>query len=193
MDEGKIVIANLSKATLGNDLSALLGSMLLTRILLAGLSRGSIPQDRRRPFYVYVDELATFHAEAALYSMLSELRKFGVGVIGTTQYLAQLSDELRGALFGNANTLVTFRTSAEDAEYLEKEFRPATVDAIANLDPYHVFLKLSVDGVSRPPFPARTLSLPPPLRSYQAEIIARSRARYARPRAVVERGIAVAP
>src|SRR5437879_3448991 len=157
MDEGRIVIANFSKAALGEDLSALLGSMLLTRLLLAGLSRGDMPEAERRPFFLYVDELASFRAEGALASMLSELRKFGIGITTSQQHLAQTGDELRGALFGNANTLVTFRTSAEDAEYLAREFSPATPEALANLDRFHCYLKLSVDGVTRTPFPARTV------------------------------------
>jgi DNA helicase HerA-like ATPase len=189
MDQGKIVVANLSKAALGEDLSALLGSMLLTRLLLAGLSRGDIPPEARRPFFLYIDELATFHAEGALASMLSELRKFAVGVTSTQQFLAQVGDELRGALFGNANSLITFRASAEDADYLEREFRPATTDALTSLDRCHIYAKLSVSGVTRTPFPARTLLLPGPARSHRAEIIERSRARYARPRGVVEGGL----
>jgi hypothetical protein len=193
MDQGKIVIANFSKAHLGEDLSAFLGSLFLTRLLLAGLSRGDTPPETRRAFFVYIDELGSFGAERAVGSMLSELRKFAIGVVTCQQFLSQLDSRLRAALFGNASTVLTFRTSAEDAEYLEKEFRPATADELANLDRFHIYAKMSIQGVTKTPFPAVTLPPPHVARSYRSEIIRRSRERYARPRALVENDRVAAP
>jgi Type IV secretion-system coupling protein DNA-binding domain len=186
MDRGKIVIANFSKAHLGEDLSAFLGSLFLTRFLLAGLSRGDVPEETRRPFFLYVDELASFGAERAVASMLSELRKFRIGVVTTQQFVIQTDEKLRAALFGNASTILTFRVSAEDAEYLEKEFSPATAQELVNLDRFHMYVKTSVQGVTKTPFPAVTLPPPQLARSYRADIIRASREQYARPRAQVE-------
>ena len=157
MNEGKILIVDLSKGKIGEDASNLLGAMLLTRIELAALGRASLSSDRRKDFYVYIDEFYNF-TTASFANILAEARKYGIGLILAHQYIEQLSEELRAAIFGNVGTIVSFRLGAHDAEYLAREFYPAfkEVDLI-NLPQYHVSLKLMIDGVTGDPFSAVTL------------------------------------
>ena len=188
MDEGRVLIVNLAKGALGEDNSALLGSMILTRLLLAALSRQDTPESERRPFFLYVDEFPNFATQGTVSALLSESRKFKIGLTLVQQYIAQASDDLRGAIFGNVGTLITFRCGAEDAVYLAREFRPIfTSDDLVNLPRYDVALKLNVHGVSTTPFSASTLPPQPVITSHRSQIIQRSRERYARPRVVVER------
>ncbi len=186
MDEGKLLIVNLSKGQLGEDVSALLGSMLLTRLLLAAYSRQDVPEASRRPFFVYVDELASFATQSTLSAFLAESRKFSVALIASGQFLAALSDDLRAAL-SNAGTLVSFQLGAEDAEYIAKEMPPLVPEQLMNLDRHHVYVKQTAGPSVRAPFSAVTLPPVPVGESYRAQIIRRSRDLYARPRAVVER------
>ncbi len=102
MDKGKVLVVNLAKGALGEDTAALLGSMVLTRIMLAAFTRQDIPERDRRPFFLYVDEFPSFATSATMSTLLSEARKYKVGLVLSHQYLAQLSDDLRGAIFGNA-------------------------------------------------------------------------------------------
>lgn len=121
MDSGKILIMNLSKGRIGEDASALLGAMMITKLQLAAMSRVDIPEGQRRDFYLYVDEFQNFSTESFA-SILSEARKYRLNITLAHQYVAQLSDEVRAAVFGNVGTLVSFRIGAEDADELEKEF-----------------------------------------------------------------------
>ncbi len=164
--------------------------MLLTRLLLAALSRADLPENARRPFFLYVDEFPTFATQSTLASLLSEARKYRLALTLSHQYLAQLPESLRGAIFGNVGTLLAFRVGAEDAEYLAREFAPFSVDELTNLERHHVCAKVSRDGVTSTPFAARTYSPLPVAQSSRDQIIRVSRERYARPRNVVERTIA---
>lgn len=157
MDEGKILLVNLAKGKLGEDSSSLLGGLLVTTIGLAGFSRADLAEEKRRPFYVYIDEFQTF-TTLALANMLSELRKHGVGLVLAHQYLDQLETEIRNAVLGNAGTLIVFRVGAKDAGFLAREFMPALerVDLLT-LPNYHIYLKLMVDGEPVAPFSAITL------------------------------------
>ncbi len=191
MDEGKILILNLSKGRIGEDASKLLGGLLITKLQLAAMSRVDIPESQRRDFFLYVDEFQNFATESFV-NILSEARKYRLSLILAHQYIAQMEEGVRDAVFGNVGTLISFRVGAEDAEYLEKEFSPEfTAQDLVNLPKYQIYLKLMVDGVAGRPFSAETL--PPfekPTVSYREQIIKRSREKYATPREVVEEKIA---
>ncbi len=157
MDEGRVLLVNLSKGKLGEDPAALLGALLVSRLGLAGLSRADIPERDRRDFYIYLDEFQTF-TTLSLATMLSELRKYRVGLVLAHQYLSQLDEQVCDAILGNAGTIVTFRLGATDAEILEKEFTPEfRADDLVRLPNYNIYLKLMVDGSVSAPFSAETL------------------------------------
>ncbi len=192
MDNRKILILNLSKGKIGEDASALLGAMMITKIQLAAMSRVDVPENERQDFFLYVDEFQNFSTESFAH-ILSEARKYRLNLILAHQYMAQLSDEVRDAVFGNVGTLISFRVGAEDAEELEKEFRPyiQSLDLV-NLGKIQICLKLMIDGVASNPFTAQTL---PPINDgddyseNRPKILRVSRERYARPRAKVEEKI----
>lgn len=191
MDEGKILIMNLSKGRIGEDNSALLGSMMITKIQLAAMSRVDIPEHERRDFYLYVDEFQNF-ATDSFANILSEARKYRLNLIMAHQYVEQLGEKVKPAVFGNVGTLIVFRVGAADAEELVKEFTPTfTEEDIVNLPKYEFYLKLMIDGVASDPFSARGL---PPLTEDEKtgnveKVINVSRERYARGRREVEEKI----
>ncbi|MBI1755312.1 type IV secretory system conjugative DNA transfer family protein, partial [Candidatus Azambacteria bacterium] len=124
MDEGKILVMNLSKGRVGEDSSALIGAMLITKIQQAAMSRVDLVKEEDRPdFYLYVDEVQNFATESFA-GILSEARKYHLNMILAHQYVAQLGDEVRDAVFGNVGTMISFRIGADDAEFFEKEFAP---------------------------------------------------------------------
>ena len=192
MNEGKILLVNVSKGKIGEDNSGLLGAMIITKIQLAAMERVRIPEEDRRDFYMYVDEFQNF-ATDSFASILSEARKYRLDLIVAHQYIGQLvtdtSTKVRDAVFGNVGTMLVFRVGADDAEYLEKEFDPEfTPQDLVNLPNHHIYLKLMVNGMTSRPFSATTL---PPLEfttdpSVKDRVMAYSRARYARPREEVE-------
>ena len=198
MDEGKILIANLSKGKIGEDNSRLLGALLITKLQLAAMSRVDIPEQERRDFFLYVDEFQNFATEAFV-NILSEARKYRLSLTLANQYLGQLdemtptgkSTRIREAIFGNVGTMIIFRVGAEDALFLEKEFGPDVLaQDLINLPKYNAFVKLMVDGVATAPFSAQTLPLPPkPKISNALKIIKVSRERYARERKKIEEKI----
>lgn len=195
MDEGKILIANLSKGRIGEDNSRLLGALLITKIYLAAMSRVDIPEEQRRDFYLYVDEFQNFATESFV-GILSEARKYRLNLTLAHQYIAQLeemtamgkSTKVRDAVFGNVGTIITFRVGAEDAEFLEKEFTPEFMaQDFVNLAKYNIYIKLMIDGVASRPFSANTLPLfPQNVVSNKEKIIKVSRERYGTMRKVVE-------
>lgn len=194
MDEKKILLLNLSKGRIGEDASALLGAMMITKIQMAAMGRVDIPEAERQDFYLYVDEFQNFVTNSFA-DILSEARKYRLNLIIAHQYIAQLvtadSTRVRDAVFGNVGTLVTFRVGADDAEFLAKEFTPTFDETdLVNLGKYDVYLKLMIDGIASTPFSASTL---PPLPKEQTnieKIIKVSRERYATQRAVIEDKIA---
>ncbi len=193
MDNRKILIINLSKGQVGEDSANLLGSMLITKIYLAAMSRADMrePDLAKLPnFYLYVDEFQSF-ANESFADILSEARKYKLNLTIAHQYIEQMSDEVRAAVFGNVGTMITFRVGATDAEHLEKEFAPLfTAEDLVNLGFAQTYLKLMIDGMSSAPFSCHTL--PPiavPHISYRDIAIARSREQFARPREVVEEEI----
>ncbi len=190
MDNQKILILNLSKGKIGEDASRLLGALLITKLQLAAMSRVDMPEAERKDFYLYVDEFQNFATESFV-SILSEARKYRLSLILGHQYIHQMEESVRDAIFGNIGTLISFRVGAEDAEFLEKEFAPEfTASDLVNLAKYNIYLKLMIDGLAGRPFSAETL---PPFEklkdSNRDKIIEWSRKRYATPRAEVEEKI----
>ncbi len=192
MDKKKIFLVNLSKGRIGEDNSSLIGSMLVTKLYLAAMSRVDIPEDQRNDFYLYVDEFQNF-ATDSFADILSEARKYRLALIIAHQYILQLPEKVSDAIFGNGGTLITFRLGPQDAEFFEKEFGPEFVlEDLVNIPKYNVVLKLLIDGVASRPFSAATIA--PITKSGMFEdrsayIIQESRKLYARPRELVEEEI----
>lgn len=191
MDEGKILIMNLSKGRIGEDNSALLGAMMITKIQLAAMSRVDMPEKERKDFYLYIDEFQNFSTDSFA-NILSEARKYHLNLILAHQYIEQLSEKVKPAVFGNVGTMVSFRVGATDAEELAKEFAPVfTEEDLVNLPKYEMYLKLMIDGIASSPFSAKGL---PPLTEEEKtnnveKVIAYSREKYASSRAEVEEKI----
>ncbi len=195
MNTGKIFLVNVSKGRIGEDNSALLGGMLITKIQLAAMERVRVPEDERKDFYLYVDEFQNFVTESFA-GILSEARKYRLNLIIAHQYTGQLVTEngtaVRDAVFGNVGTMIVFRVGAPDADFLEKEFEPEiTPEDLVGLPNYNVYLKLMVDGFTSRPFSASTIA---PLKlmtevATEEEIIDMSRALYTLPKEVIEKDI----
>ncbi len=190
MDKKKILICNLSIGLTGKDNVDLIGSLLITKIFLAALSRADLPESELKtapPFYFYVDEFQNF-VNDSFAQILSQARKYNLGLTIAHQYIEQLDDNVRAAVFGNVGTMLSFRVGAGDAEVLEKEFAPQfTADDIVNLSARQVYLRLSIDGVGSRPFSAKTLPpIPEPVHSFVPAIIAFSRAVYGKAKSDVE-------
>jgi len=187
MDEKKIFVVNISKGRVGEDNSKLLGSLIITKLQLAAMSRVNIPERERKDFFLYVDEFQNF-ATSSFVSILSEARKYRLSLILGHQYITQMEEEVRDAVFGNIGTLVSFRVGPDDAEFLEKEFSPEfTATDLVNLPKYNIYVKLMIDGLTSNPFSAETL---PPLdiaeETSREKIIKVSRERYGTPKDMIE-------
>ncbi len=193
MDEKKILIVNLSKGRVGEGNARLLGSMLITKIYLAAMSRAdekATALSKLPNFYLYVDEFQSF-ADKSFADILSEARKYKLNLTIAHQYIEQMEEEVRDAVFGNVGSMIVFRVGAYDAEVLEKEFFPTfTKEDLVNLGLRQIYLKLMIDGVTSQPFSATTL---PPIevapKDFVKEIIDNSRKIFSRPRAEVEKDI----
>ena len=193
MDDKKILIVNLSKGRVGEGNARLLGSMLVTKIYLAAMSRADenaqslakLPQ-----FYLFADEFQNF-ADKSFAEILSEARKYKLNLTIAHQYIEQMEEEVRDAVFGNVGTMITFRVGAYDADVLEKEFAPVFIaEDLVNLGLRQVYLKLMIDAVTSQPFSAVTLPpIQPPRSSYVKEITDNSRKVFSKPRSVVEKEI----
>ncbi len=187
MDEGKILIVNLSKGKIGEDNMRLLGGMLITKIQMAAMERVDIKNETdRRDFYLYVDEFQNF-ANESFANILSEARKYRLNLVVAHQYIKQLDEKVAWAVFGNVGTIIAYRVGAEDAQFMENEFAPQiTIEDLVNLPKYNIYLKLMVDGVATQPFSATTL---PPIAQRtgsEPKVISVSRERYASPRPLIE-------
>ncbi|MEX1997069.1 MAG: CxxC-x17-CxxC domain-containing protein [Candidatus Andersenbacteria bacterium] len=190
MDNGKILLINVSKGKIGEDNSALLGAMLINRIQLAAMDRASMPEAERRDFYLYVDEFQNFATESFA-TILSEARKYRLNLTIAHQYITQMEEPVRDAVFGNVGTLISFRVGAFDAEYLEKEFFPTFTETdLVNLNKYNAYVKLMIHGVTSKPFSMQTI--PPAIEDFGKKdtVINVSRERYGRQREIVEEKIA---
>lgn len=189
LDQGKILIVNLSKGEIGEDASSLLGSILVTSIQLSALYRSIQPESKRRPFYLYVDEMHSF-ISLSFIDVLAEARKYKLSIFLTHQYLDQIHEKIRSAIFGNIGTLISFRVGATDAEHLTKEFYPVFNEQdLINLPRYSMYLKLMIDGASSTPFSAITVPPKPITVSYKGKVIELSRNKYGSKRYMVEKNI----
>ena len=190
MDDGKILIVNLSKGLIGEDNASILGSFLVTKIQLAAMSRSDIPNIKdRRPFFLYVDEFQNF-ATDSFATILSEARKYGLNLTVANQYISQMSDTVRNAVFGNVGTMITFRVSADDAPILAKQFEPQfEANDLLQMHNRHFIINMVINGEKTPAFSATTLTLPPPQVDNTGRIIEHTRLKYSRPRAEVEQEI----
>ena len=191
MDRRKIIIINLSKGRIGDENMKLLGGLLVTKIYLAAMSRADVPDRVAKllpNFYLFVDEFQNF-ANASFADILSEARKYKLNLTIAHQYIEQMDEIVRPAVFGNVGTMIAFRVGATDAEVLEKEFAPVFVlEDLVNLGFAQIYLKLMIDGLSSQPFSATTLPpIPHPEISFVKDIIDSSRAQYSRPKADVEK------
>lgn len=182
MDEKKILIMNLSKGLIGESNANLLGSMLTTRIYLAAMSRADLSPEKMREapnFYFYVDEFQSF-ANATFANILSEARKYHLNLTIAHQYIEQMEEEVRNAVFGNVGTTIAFRVGPFDAEVLETIFTPQFLAAdIVNLSFAQIYLTLMIDGIGSPPFSATTLPpIEPPVSSCKDMAVAASRVQF---------------
>lgn len=190
MDEGKILIANLSRGRIGEDNSNLLGAMLITKLQQAAMSRADVPEAERRDFFLYIDEFQNFSTDSFAV-VLSEARKYRLSLILAHQYLEQLTDLVKAAIIGNVGTMISFRIGAEDAEFLEKEFLPEFEDRdLVNLSNWHAYIKMIIDGAPSRPFSIQNLPPPmEPLESFSELIVDQSRKKYGTPKVTVEKQI----
>jgi hypothetical protein len=157
MDDGKVVIVNLARGQVGEDTASLLGALLVTTAALAAFSRADVPAAERRPFFVYLDEFQSFTTRS-LATMTAELRKYGVGVVASHQYLTQVEPPVIDAVLGNAGTVIAFRLGPRDADVIAQEFQPKfSVMDLVNLPNHHIYLKLMIDGAPSQAFSAATL------------------------------------
>lgn len=188
MNNKKILLMNLSKGKVGEENSALLGAMMITRIQLSAMERVRIPEDEREDFILYVDEFQNFATEAFA-TILSEARKYRLSLVMGHQYIKQVPEPVQDAVFGNVGTMICFRVGAEDAERFEQEFSETfTANDFVNLQRGHIYLKLMIDGIASKPFSAVGI---PPLsedrrHGHMEKILKVSKERYARPREIIE-------
>lgn len=182
MKQDKIIVINIAKGKLGEENTALLGSMLITKIQEAAMARVNLKEEERTEFYLYVDEFQHFATES-FNQLLSEARKFNVSITVAHQYLNQLTKSIRQTVFGNVGSFVVFRVGPEDAHFLEKEFTPEVkTEDLINLDFRDIYCKLSVDGKTTSPFSATTINTPSVTTNYIQDIVSHNRSRYGKSR-----------
>jgi hypothetical protein len=190
MDSGKILLINLSKGKIGEINMMLLGMIFVSKIQMAAMSRADIPEDQRKDFFLYVDEFQNF-ATDSFAQILSESRKYRLSLIVANQFIGQLKDEIKNAVFGNAGTIISFRVGPEDAEFMAKQFEPVfRVNDLINLENYNAVVRLMVNGLPSRPF--NIVGLPPggiENPKIGAAIKELARLKYARPREAVEREV----
>ena len=193
MDREKIILINLSKGKLGEDNASVLGSLLITKFQIDAMSRSSIPEAERKDFFLYIDEFQNF-ATDSFATILSEARKYRLNLTMANQYLEQMTDIVRAAVFGNVGSMVAFQTGAEDAEVLMEQFADGiTNEDIAHLPKYRCYVRLMIEGVNSRVFSAQTL--PPPVHqegvnyALRENLVTVSREKYAKTKATVENRI----
>lgn len=152
MDGGKILLINLAKGRIGEENSSFLGLLLVPRILMAAMSRQDLPMEQRRDFYLYVDEFQNF-ATQDFAQILSEARKYRLNLVVANQFIGQIDDEVKNAVFGNVGSLIAFRVGVSDANFLQHEFTPTFSEAdLVNVERYHAFIKTVVNNEPQTPF-----------------------------------------
>ena len=178
MNEGKIVIVNLSQGKLGEDSSALLGAMIITKMQLAAMNRVYTAEESRRDFYLYVDEFQNFATQSFI-KILSEARKYRLNLTLANQYIGQIDEDVQKAIFGNAGSIVSFAVGAADARLLTREFGEKYEESeLVALGNFQIVLKLSIDNQTSTPFSAMTLPLPRSKNEHRETVIRVSRERY---------------
>ena len=191
MDEGKILLINLAKGRIGEENSNFLGLILVPKLLIAAMSRQDVPEEKRKPFYVYVDEFQNF-ATPDFAQILSEARKFGLGLTVANQFIGQMEEEVKNAIFGNVGTLLAFRVGVTDANYLQHEYQPTFSETdLINVERFNVYAKTIVNNEPVPSFSmdlTKDMSKAKAQRSRKmAEMVKQlSRLKYARDKAVIE-------
>jgi hypothetical protein len=189
MDERKILIVNLSRGLVGEDNAALLGALLVTKIQLGAMSRADIPADQREPFYLYVDEFQNF-ATDSFATILSEARKYALNLTVANQYIAQMTHEVRDAVFGNVGSIIAFRMGADDAKSMTRYFEPKFEDYdLVHMHNRHFVINMTIEGEKSPAFSAISLDLPLATHDYSAHIIDNSRKLYSLNKQDVEQRI----
>lgn len=187
MDERKILIVNLSRGLVGEDNASLLGALMVTKMQLAAMSRADIPAEQRSPFYLYVDEFQNF-ATDSFATILSEARKYGLNLTVANQYIAQMPQEVKDAVFGNVGSIVSFRMSADDARTMQRYFEPKFTEYdLVHMHNRHFVISMTIEGEKVPGFSAISLNLPPQGEDYTAHIVDRSRASYSVSREFIDR------
>lgn len=186
MDEGKILLVNLSKGRLGDLNANLLGLIIVGKLLMASLSRVDVPEEQRKDFYLYIDEFQNVTTDS-IATILSEARKYKLDLIIAHQFIGQLAEEIKKAVFGNVGSMAAFRVGAEDAEFLEKQFEPVfTSYDLINIDNYNAYLKILIDGQVSRPFNIQTLPFQKGDPSLGEKIAQISSLKYGQPRELVE-------
>jgi hypothetical protein len=190
MDRGKILVISLSKGRIGDMNAYLLGMVVVGKILMAAMSRTDMSEQDRKPFFLYIDEFQNV-TTGSIASILSEARKYGLGLNITHQYIGQLvknnDTSLRDAVFGNAGTIGIYRVGVEDSQFLEKEFAPVfTAFDLVNVPARNLYLKLLIDGTAAKPFNMKTLGMPPGNPEIAGLVKELSRLKYGRDRALIE-------
>jgi hypothetical protein len=157
MDEGKILLVNLAKGRIGELNANLLGMIIVGKLLMAAFSRVDVPQEKRPDFYLYIDEFQNFTTDS-IATILSEARKYRLDLVIAHQYIAQLKESIRNAVFGNVGSMAVFRVGADDAEFLVKQFEPVFSKAdLIGIDNRNAYVKLLINGQTSAPFNMRTL------------------------------------
>lgn len=186
MDNRKILLMKVSKGLLGEENSSLIGSMVITKLYQAAMSRADVPEDQRTDFYFYVDEFQNF-ATDTFAEILSEARKYRLNLTIAHQYMGQLLEEVRKTVFGNVGSMISFRVGAEDAAILAQEYTPVFKERdIINLGIREFYVKMSVNGQLREAFSGTTMDAPKVTRDHTREIVAASRRKYCSTRTQVE-------
>ncbi len=182
MAQGKILLVNLSQGRLGEDNATLLGAMMITKIQLAAMARVNVPEEKRPDFYLYVDEFQNFATDAFI-KILSEARKYHLNLTLANQYIDQIPEEVRNAIFGNCGNIISFVMGAGDATYFQAEYGGIyTQDDLVNLDKHQIINKITIDNVLSRPFPAYTLPLAKSSNQNREKVVRNSRERYAKKR-----------
>lgn len=191
MDEGKILLINLSKGKLGEENSSFLGLVLIPKILMSAMSRQEVAEDKRRDFYLYVDEFQNF-ATPDFAVILSEARKYHLALTVANQFIGQMDEEVKNAVFGNVGTLISFRLGVTDASFIQREFQPIFGETdLINIERFHAYMKTIVGNEPVPPFSVDMTKDIKKLKSQANEKIAQaviqlSRLKFGRPKELVE-------
>lgn len=189
MDTKKILLVNLSKGRLGDINSHLLGLIIVGKLLMAALSRGEIPQDQRKDFYLYIDEFQNVTTKS-IATILSEARKYRLDLTVAHQFIGQLEEDIKKAIFGNVGSMIAFRIGADDAEFMEQQFLPVfAAHDLLNIDNYHAYVKLLINGQTSRPFNIHTFPTPRGNRAVAEAVKELSRVKYGAAREDVEEKI----